>query len=57
MLSLRHTKDILYLWDGFGIFIGHFAIFRLHSWAQEDFSRQLFIFLTQIIIQENPWEY
>ena len=57
MPSLRHTKDILYLWDGFGIFIGHFAIFRLHSWAQEDFSRQLFIFLTQIIIQENPWEY
>ena len=57
MLSLQHVKDILYLRDGFPIFIGNLAIFRLHSWAQEDFSGQLFIFLTQIIIRENPWGY
>ena len=55
--SLRRVKDILYLRDDFPIFVGHLAIFRLHPWAQEDFSGQLFIFLTQIIIQENPWEY
>ena len=57
MPSLRHVKDILYLRDGFPIFVGHFAIFRLHPWAQEDFSGQLFIFLTQIIIRENSSEY
>ena len=56
MSSLQRVKDI-YLRDGFSIFVGHFAILRLHPWAQEDFSGQLFIFLTQIIIRENPWEY
>ena len=49
MPSLRHVKDILYLRYGFPIFVGHFAIFRLQPWAQEDFSGQLFIFLTQIL--------
>ena len=57
MPSLRRVKDIDILRDGFPILLGHFVIFRLHPWAQEDFSRQLFIFLTQIIIRENPWEY
>ena len=57
MPSLRRVKDILYIRDGFPIFVGHFAIFRLHPWAQEDFSVQLFISLTQIIIREKPWEY
>ena len=57
MPSLRRVKDILYLRDGFPIFVGHFAIFILHPWAKEDFSGQLFMFLTQIIIRENPCEY
>ena len=57
MPSLRRVKDILYLRDGFPIFVGHFTIFRLHPLAQEDFSGQLFIFFTQIIIRENPRKY
>ena len=57
MPSLRRVKDILYLRDGFPNFVDHFAIFRQHPWALEDFSRQLFIFLTQIVIRENSREY
>ena len=44
---------ILYLKDGFPIFVSPFTIFRLHPWAQQVFSGQLFIFLTEIIIREN----
>ena len=57
MPPLRRVKDILYLRDGFPNFVDHFAIFRQHPWALEDFSRQLFIFLTQIVIRENSREY
>ena len=56
MSSLRCVNDI-YLTDGFPIFVGYFAIFRLHPWAQEDFSGQFFIFFTYSNNHPgNPWE-